>query len=210
MKVIGLVGGIASGKSSVARALAELGAVTVDADRIAHTALDHPDVKSELVERWGSAVVGSDGRIDRSEVAKRVFGDAPGPTNERRFLEQLLHPRVREQVESQLAERRQTELPAVVLDAPLLLEAGWRDLCDEVVFVDAPPAERLRRATTRGWSETQFSAREASQLPIEQKRSFATYVIDNSCPEAELTATVREFWRTRIVPDLRVKDVEAD
>jgi len=201
MKTIGLVGGIASGKSLVAKILVELGAGLLDADRTGHTVLaEDADVHDALLRQWGNAIAGADGRIDRAAVAKRVFADAPNSSADRKFLENLLHPRIRARLEELRDEFASEGRPAVVLDAPLLLEAGWKPFCDFVLYVDVPRNTRLARARSRGWSDEEFARREAAQWPADQKRQHADAVISNAGSEADLRKAVQVFWRQNIVP----------
>jgi dephospho-CoA kinase len=183
--VIGLIGAIGSGKSQVARLLADRGAVVIDADAIGHELLDDPAAQSQIVERFGTGVlVETDAhslekppRVDRSALGAIVFAD---PT-QRRALESILHPRMRAHFEAaiQRAMRRGTAR-SVVLDAAILLEAGWDDLCDLVVFVDAPRFERMQRvARARGWSEETFAAREHAQWSCDEKLRRSDWVIRN-------------------------------
>ncbi|MCC6493287.1 MAG: dephospho-CoA kinase [Pirellulales bacterium] len=195
MKIIGLVGGIASGKSAVAAALARRGAAIFDADKIGHEVINLREVRDELVARWGAGVLGADGRVDRGAVAERVFGDAPEALAERRFLEEALHGRIRQQIEAQARQLPDDGVPAVVIDAPLLVEAGWNDICDAVLCVDVPREMRLARAmANRGWTAEEFTRREAAQLPIEEKRPWCTHAVDNSGSLAELDAQLARFW----------------
>lgn len=180
MKVIGLLGGIASGKTFVAKELERLGAGRLDCDAAAHQVLNLPDVVAALHERWGDRVLDATGRIDRAAVASIVFNHSPEGDTEREFLEQLTHPRIARLIQQQADQFARQGYAAVVLDAPLLLEAGWDKLCNVLVFVHAPHSVRLARATRRGWTEHEFSAREAAQDPTEQKRQRADFVIDNS------------------------------
>lgn len=192
--IIGLVGGIASGKSTVAAELAALGATVLDADAAAHAALELPDVKGALVERWGEGILDSSSQVDRNAVARRVFSSAAEQNAELEFLEGLLHPLVRRRFEGELAKLAQLGVPAAVIDAPLLLEAGWEDLCDSVVFVDSPGEVRTERGTSRNWTAEDFARREASQMPIEEKKRRATHLIPNRGSRDELRQTVRTFW----------------
>ncbi len=199
MKIIGLVGGVASGKSAVAQALARRGAVVFDADAIAHQVIAEREVRDELSARWGAGILDPDGRVDRRAVAARVFGDGPAPLAERRFLEEVLHPRIRQRIEAEARQLPDASAPAIVIDAPLLVEVGWNDVCDAVLCVDVPRDLRLARAqANRGWSAEEFSRREAAQLPIEEKRRWCTHAVDNSGSLAELDAQVARFW-TQIV-----------
>lgn len=195
MRIIGLLGGVASGKSTVARLFAELGAGVLDADRAAHEALRQPEIEAALRARWGEAVFGADGRIDRGRVAALVFGDADESARERGFLEQLVHPVAARLIERQAAALAAEGRKAAVLDAPLLLEAGWDKLCEKLIFVDAPRAARCRRAIARGWSEKEFAARENAQQSLRRKRARADFVIDNSGAPEQTAAQVRALWR---------------
>jgi dephospho-CoA kinase len=197
MLIIGLTGGIASGKSAVAQELAALGAVVLNADEAAHRVISAPDVQSLIVERWGPGILKPDGGTDRRAVAKRVFG----PTSESReqldYLESVLHPRIRAEFTAELERLRSSGIKAAVIDAPLLLEAGWDEICELLIFVDSPREDCKRRAQTlRNWSSEEFAAREAAQMPIEEKRQRATHVIANDGTLDELRARVRELWQS--------------
>jgi dephospho-CoA kinase len=196
MHIIGLIGGVASGKSAVGAALARRGAVVFNADVFGHAVLKEPEVRDTLVKRWGPGVLGEDGEISRPAVAKIVFSQTPEGEQEREYLEQLVHPGIRRRIEAAIQALPETSVPAVVIDAALLLEAGWAAVCTAIIFVDAPREQRLARARTRGWSGEEFSRREAAQLPIEEKRRRASYVLDNSGTLAELDAAVSRYWAT--------------
>ncbi len=196
--VIGVVGGVASGKSTVARLLEQWGAVRLDADRVAKEALDEPHVRQALLDRFGKTILTEEGSIDRAALGRLVF-DVDEAAANRAFLERLTHPIVRRKLLAQLEQlRADDELPAIVLDVPLLLEVGWNDLCDEVLFVDAPQAARRARAAARGWDERTWRQREAAQWPVERKREAADVVIDNGRDTAALEATLRAWWRKRV------------
>jgi len=199
MLILGLVGGIASGKSLVANVLRDMGAVVLDADQAGHYVLRQPDVIAELKKRWGDKVLDAKGQVIRREVAKIVFGQ--GNVGERKFLEQLTHPRIEELLKTELDTiRKSADLPpVVVIDAPLLFEAGWDKYCDKVLFVDAPRDIRLERAVARGWSTEQFAAREASQLPLVDKASRSHIVIRNAKTLEHIRDVLRLTWRHRLI-----------
>ncbi|MBN1854865.1 MAG: dephospho-CoA kinase [Pirellulales bacterium] len=201
MKIIGIVGGIASGKSLVAAELRRLGAGQLDADRAGHAVLDQPQIRATLVARWGKDVLGSDGKIDRSAVAKIVFAPTPDSLTERRFLENLTHPRIRQRLEEETATMAAQGAQAAVLDAPLLIEAGWISLCDYLIFVDAPRSVRQQRAATRGWSSSEFLAREATQASIHEKRTAADAVVDNGGTIPDIRAQLERLWQLWIGND---------
>jgi dephospho-CoA kinase len=201
MKTIGLVGGVASGKSRVAQMLVDLGAGLIDADRAGHDVLaEDPVVQEALLERWGTDVFKEDGSVDRAAVAQRVFELGESGEAERRFLEDLLHPRIRRRLKSQIEQLAIDGRKVAVLDAALLFEAGWQPMCDLVVFVDAPRDSRLQRARNRGWSEAEFDQREAAQWPVEDKRRAAHVMLSNDASEADLRDAVRELWERQIAP----------
>ena len=138
MHILGLLGGVASGKSLVAGQLERLGAGVLDADRAGHEVLRMPEVEQAARERWGEAVFRPDGHIDRHRLAAIVFAPPPKGSEERRFLEELTHPRIRRLLEKEANGLAAAGFPAAVLDAPLLLEAGWDTLCHRLILVDAP------------------------------------------------------------------------
>ncbi len=196
MHVIGLIGGIASGKSAVAKELAALGATVLDADTTAHEIINRPEIQRVLVDRWGQGILDSGGKIDRLGVAERVFSPSDQGHEELQFLEGLLHPVIRQEFEAEITRLSQTTAPAVVIDAPLLLEAGWGELCDVLLFVDSPLTDRQSRAENlRNWSLQEFAAREAAQMPIEEKQRRATHLLTNDGSLESLIAQVRRFWQ---------------
>ena len=193
MKIIGLTGGIGSGKSTVAQFLAELGAVVTDVDKVGHEILKQDsEVQQQVVHAFGKQVVGSDGEIDREKLGEIVFGDPEA----RAKLNQIIHPPMYDMVKAQLAEYRQQGVGVVVLDAPLLIEAGWTSLVDEVWVTTAPEATVLKRLRERmGLSEQESMARINSQSPSEERVKHADIVIDTDCELDELKAKVTELWQ---------------
>jgi dephospho-CoA kinase len=192
--VVGVLGGIASGKSAVARALAQPDGIVIAADELAHAALDSPAVLAKVRERFGAASISPDGRADRAALARAVFDPVHGPAL-RSELESWTHPLVRDRIIALSSEARASGVPRVVLDVPLLLENdaqhGLARLCDVLVFVDAPLVERERRAQReRGWPRGEVQRREAAQLPLAEKKKRAHHVIENDRGLAELAHAV--------------------
>ncbi len=189
--VLGLVGGVGSGKSTVAKILARHGAAVLDADRAAHEVLREPEVVQALVGHFGPGVLGPDQTIDRKRLGQLVFG--ADQAESRRFLEQLVHPKTRERLRatrSELQARRPPPL-CLVLDVPLLLEGPLSEWCDVVIFIDTPlEVRRARCVRDRQWSEEELSKREAAQLGIDTKRSRSREVISNRGSHAELEVEV--------------------
>ncbi len=198
MHVIGILGGVAGGKSLVARLLTRLGAGLLDADRAGHEVLRIPQIEAAARERWGGKVFGPDNRIDRARLAQVVFAPPPEGPRERRYLEQLTHPEIGRLLRGQADVLAASGTAVAALDAPLLLEAGWDKLCRRLVFVDAPRQERLVRAMARGWSEEDFAAREGVQESLDFKRGRADVVVDNSGSPEQTEAQVEGLWQSLI------------
>lgn len=193
--VIGIVGGIGSGKSRVAKEFESLGAVVSDSDTEAKAALEREDVKQRIREWWGDGVFDEQGRVDRRAVAKIVFADE----RERQRLEGLIHPLLRDKRAALIERAAEAGTPAVIIDAPLLFEAGLEKECDAVVFVDAPREVRAERVKeSRGWEEAELARREAAQLPLEEKRLRSTFVLRNDGKTTDLREQVIGVLRTLI------------
>ena len=199
LPVFGLIGGIAAGKTAVAHCFESLGAVVLDADRAAHEVLRSPEVEEAARNRWGLAIFDEDGRIDRRRLAQIVFSATPSGPKELAYLEQLTHPRIGEVLSRQGEEAvAGGKALALVVDAPVMLEAGWGGFCDKIVFVDASREVRLKRVLQRGWSEKEFAARESTQESLDVKRSLADVTIDNSGSLEETQAQVERFCQSHI------------
>lgn len=197
--VIGLVGGIASGKSYVAEQFAALGAERIDADQVGHEVLRLPLVVRMLTREFGEHILADHGHqareIDRARLGSLVFGDTAEVTERRLRLEAIVHPLIHARVVRKMRHIQERSNPprAIVIDAPLLLEANWGPMCDLIIFVEAPREVRLARAVERGWTEAQFEQREAAQLPIPQKREAATYAV-HSMDAIRLPEELRAIW----------------
>ena len=187
--IIGLTGGIGSGKSQVAGILRECGCVVADADELAGQAIEAPAVREALRGRWGEEIFTSEGPVDREAVAAVVFRDE----SERRWLESIIHPVV-EQGREAIFKDAAPGTPALVIDAPLLLEAGLAEACDVVIFVEAPQEVRLERLQrTRGWDAGELERREAAQIPLDEKRSMAHHVLRNDGEVEDLARSVEDY-----------------
>lgn len=198
--IIGLAGGIGSGKSLVARTMGDLGAIILDADEAAHEILSEPDVIACLSDWWGPSVLTSDGRVDRRRVAEMVFGDG----EKRRRLEALIHPRIfAKWAETLERVRRDASIaPAVVIDAPLLFECGLDGECDTIVFVDVPEDVRAERVLrNRGWSSQEFRQRENNQKSLDIKREKADHIVENNSGVSDLRQRVESLFSTIISRD---------
>ena len=170
MIIIGLIGRIGVGKSTVAARFAAHGGHVIDADRIAHDVLGDPDVIRQIAGRFGAEVLDAAGRIRRPAVADRVFGPTPDHARALEWLESLVHPRVHSRINAELAAleaRDGRRIPpesgtVVVLDVPLLVQAGWADRCDRLVVVTCAEEVRRERLAARHWNPAQQEAREAA------------------------------------------------
>lgn len=184
--VVGLVGGVGSGKSSVAAILSEAGCLVADSDQLVRKAYEAPDVRAELQTWWGPGILNEAGDVDRAAVAAVVFRDPV----ERRRLEALIHPKV-EAARRALFAAASPDTRALVIDAPLLLEAGLAGECSEIWFVDAPEtARRARVMSGRGWSAEELDRREAAQWSLDRKRAAAHHVLRNDGDPASLREQV--------------------
>ena len=192
MRVIGLTGGIASGKTLVSQQLAERGAVVIDADKVGHQAYRKgTETYRAVVEAFGPHVVASDGEIDRRALGARVFAEPEA----RRRLEEIVCPALRAMMEEQLAALRSEGIAVAVLEAALLIEADWLPLVDEVWLVLVSPEKARQRLIARnGLTEEQAEQRLQSQLTNDERRPHATLVIENDGSREELGRTVDEAW----------------
>lgn len=200
MKIIGLTGGIACGKSTVSKALRALGAAIIDADALAHE-LSQPNapIFNAYVERFGREIVTAGGTLDRATIAARVFSD-PAVRAE---VDAVTHPLIRTAAEERLCAARAAEKRAAVLDVPLLFEAGWDTLADEVWVVALPAEEQIARLLARDktMSEGEARARISAQMPLAEKCARADIVIDNSGTVEETRECIEQLWRERIIGD---------
>jgi dephospho-CoA kinase len=196
-RVIGLTGGIGTGKSTVARLLAEAGAVIVDADAIVHE-LQAPGspVLAEIAAAFGADVIDASGALDRARLADRVFRDPA----QRQRLNAIMHPRVGVEMARRGAAARSAGAPLIVLDIPLLFETrprdrdGTRGGTDATLLVYAPRAVQIERTVARdGCTREEAERRVAAQMPIDEKRALADYVIDNGGSLADTARQVREL-----------------
>jgi dephospho-CoA kinase len=190
--IIGIVGGIGSGKSFVAKIFGELGCLVIDSDQLVRLAYGDAALVATLRQWWGDAIFAGDGTVDRSVIAMKIFENPV----ERRRLEQLLYP----WVDIQRKERMQqavgdAQVLGFVWDTPLLLETGLSQQCDAVVFVDCPDGVRLERVQrSRGWDLAEMQRREKWQMPLDKKREISDYVVVNTAEADRIRGQVREVF----------------
>jgi dephospho-CoA kinase len=192
MKVIGLTGGIGSGKSTVSRFLSEMGAVVLDADKVGHEAYQPgTETWKEVVAAFGQGIIGVDDSIDRKKLGAIVFGDPAALER----LNGIMHPRMYNMMAERIEDYRQQGVKVVVLEAAILLEAGWTPLVDEVWVTVASEPTVVRRVRERtDLPEEQIRSRIRSQLSNEERKKQAKVVISNDGSLDELRAAVVELW----------------
>lgn len=192
MIVIGLTGGILSGKSTVSEILAEKGAVIIDADKIGHQVYKpNTDTWKTLVDTFGEWILKKNGEIDRKRLGDIVFNDPAALT----LLNQIVHPPMRKFIEAELERLKSEGAKVVVLEAAILIEAKWTDLVDEIWVTTAPEYVVIDRLQNRiGLTEQQARARIRSQLPPKEKAKHADAIIDTNCSLPEVSVKVLELW----------------
>ncbi len=193
MKVIGLTGGIGSGKSTVSHFLAELGALIIDADKVGHELFkSDTKIRHEVIAAFGEQILTPSGDISRKKLGRLVFG------SRRRLslLSQLMHPEMKRRIKAQLLEYRRQGVSVVVVEAPLLVEAGWTELVDEVWVTTASETTVLRRLEQQmGLSKKESLARIRSQLPLKELIKHADVVINTELSLDELRTKVKKLWQ---------------
>ncbi|MCA9013281.1 MAG: dephospho-CoA kinase [Planctomycetaceae bacterium] len=178
--VVGIVGGVGAGKSSVVRRITTLKLFVIDADRIGHELLLTSDIRAKLCHVFGEEILDEAGVIARERLAAKVFGASEPQISNRIRLNEILHPAIREEI-YRLIKLAPQDADAIILDAALLLEAGWADECDVIIFIDTPLEVRQQRvAANRGWSAEELQRREASQWSLSKKRQLARFIVDNA------------------------------
>ena len=198
MKLFGIIGGIGSGKSTAAELFRQSGAAVIDADNIGHQVLLLPEVKNSVLKRWGLAVFGEDGEIDRRALASVVFASE----EELAHLQSLTHHLIAEEVRRQRERHERNGVQLCLLDAPLLLESGWEHLVDQIIFVETPAEVRWNRVKSRGWTETEWQQRETVQFSVEEKKRRADRVLDNSSNTDHLRTQVEALCSTALLPSV--------
>ena len=192
MKVIGLTGGIGSGKSTAAQFLAELGAVVLELDKVGHEVLvPGSETWQRVVDEFGRGILTANDEIDRTKLGKKVFSDSEALTR----LNSIIHPAIDAMVEARLEEYQRQGAKVVVLEAAAMLEAGRASQADEIWVTTAPESTVLKRlAEGKGYSEEEAKARIRSQMSDEERTSQADVVIDTDCSLEELRERVVEEW----------------
>ena len=193
MWLVGMVGPIAGGKSTISKRLESLGVTRWDADEVATEVAARGEVVDEIRSAFGDAILAADGSIDRRRLATRVFADGPRGRSDLSKLEAIIHPRVRRELQGQIADAIDSGATAGVLDVPLLIESDWHRCCDEVWFLEVSEAVLRSRVRDRGWTWEQWQQRSDRQLPMDDKKRHATRVVDANL-NAERSKTEMQRW----------------
>jgi dephospho-CoA kinase len=190
--IIGILGGICSGKSTVAAEFARLGCKVIDADKIANNLLDKKDIKDRIAILFGESVLDSTEKIDTGKLAKLVFADADKLSS----LNEIIHPFVLERVEQLIKQyNRENQVKAIVLDMPLLVEVGWAKRCDKLIFVECKQELRVNRAKKSGiFDENQLKIRENFQISLDSKANLADNTIENNSDFSVLARQVTDIF----------------
>jgi len=190
--IIGILGGVGSGKSTVAAEFAKLGCKVIDADKIAHVLLDKKTVQDKIAVLFGKNILDSSGKIDRKKLADIVFADADKLSS----LNKIVHPFVLGRAEELIKRyNRQNQVKAIVLDMPLLVEVGWAKRCDKLIFVDCERQLRIDRAKKLGiFGENQLKIRENFQISLDNKANIADNMIDNNPDLSGLAKQVADIF----------------
>jgi dephospho-CoA kinase len=194
--VIALTGGIGSGKSLAAQFFSDLGAVVIDADDLARSAIERgSEGFDQVVAVFGDTVL-RDGQIDRRVLAEKIFGDPEA----KRILEEIIHPKVRQAFEESVSSLKEGEV--LIYEIPLLVETGAREKFDFAITVETPDELRISRLIERGMSSRDIEARIAAQASSEQRRAQADFVIENNGSSDDLLRQVEYLWE-RVIPGLQ-------
>ena len=197
MKIIGLTGGIGTGKSEVSKVLTELVAVVLDADKIAHQVyLPQTSTWQEIVDAFGGDILKPNNEINRKKLGDIVFKN----TEEMNRLNSIVHPRIRDFLKMRIDEEREKDIPSVVVDAAIIIEADWLSVVDELWVVISDLDNILERLKLRdGLSREAIMARISTQLAQEERMKYATLTIENNSDLPSLKNKVESLWRNRIM-----------
>ncbi|MCH2203192.1 MAG: dephospho-CoA kinase [Fuerstiella sp.] len=196
--IIGILGGIGSGKSSVIRHVTEFQLQIIDADKVGHDLLQDPDILKQLRETFPTSVFDTTGQVIRSNLAAQVFGESPDHKAALAQLQLIVHPGIRAEIKSQV-QTVPSDIDAIILDAAILLESGWADECDHLVYIHTPKPTRIQRViSTRNWTVEELAHRELAQLPADLKKQRANFIIDNSGTINEAAHHMTEILRILI------------
>ena len=197
INVIGITGGIASGKSTIAVMLGSLGAKVVNADEICHQLINTEEIRKRICEKWGTHLRNKQGEINRGELGKIVFKDKEGVL----ALNRIIHPKAIRQIKKQISELvSEDSTNVIVLDVALLMESNLSALCDIILFVDTKKKVCVKRVQEdRKWTAYEITKREKFQNTILEKRKHSNIVIDNNISKESTFKQINDFWDQFII-----------
>ena len=185
--IIGIMGGVGAGKSTVAAEFGKLGCVVVDADAMVDKLLETEEIKRQIAKSFGSEAFNSAGAVDRAALAEVVFGNEDNVEK----INTIIHPLVLAQTEALIAKYNKSDAKAIVLDMPLLVEVGWSEKCDKLVFVDCNEWKRGQRVAQKcGFTKNQLKNREKFQILLDKKAKIADYIVDNNSNQTGLSKQI--------------------
>ncbi len=192
IKVIGITGGIASGKSTIAEILKSFGANVIDADKICHQLINTNEILQQITKKWGDHLLNNYGKIERSALAKIVFSDK----KELSALNKIIHPEVIKRIRNRIIKlKNEATTKAIVLDAALLVESNLIEVCDLIIFVDTNRDMCKKRAMKgRMWPSDEIDIRENFQDLLQEKRGIANIIINNNQSKTDTISQVNDFW----------------
>lgn len=192
MQTVGITGSFGTGKTTVARLFARIGARVIDADRLAHKAIKKgKPAYSKIISLFGQDILKSDGEIDRARLAEKVFESSSLVAK----LNKIVHPEVIRQIKKEITKAR-LKRQALIIDAPLLIEAGLLNIVDKLIVVNTSKANQLKRLKIKTrLSRTRMMQRVKAQLPLKQKQRMASFVVDNNGSLTYTKKQVREIWK---------------
>ncbi|MGR3303132.1 MAG: dephospho-CoA kinase [Candidatus Scalindua sp.] len=192
IKVIGITGGIASGKSTIAKMLESLGASVINADKICHQIINTKSMSQKIIERWGEHIQDKNGRIERRKLGEIVFADKKELT----ALNKIIHPEAIKQIKNRIAKlSNESTTVAIVLDAALLVESNLIDICDVTLFVNTRKNTcKARVKNSRKWPSGEITKREKFQGSLREKREIADIIICNNQSQPDTLKQVKNFW----------------
>jgi len=194
--VVGIVGGVGSGKTTAAKAFANRGGFVIDCDAVGHELLGDDTVRSELRKRWGESIFATNGSVDRSVLGKIVFSSK----KQLDALNTILHPRIAARTDELITTAQaDSKVTIIAVDAAVLFEAGWDKFCTHTIFVNAPLDQRIKRVTeTRGWNEQILLQRESSQISLDSKAARCSHTVDNCSTESHLEDQIFQLIKKHI------------
>jgi len=190
LKVVGLTGGIATGKSTSEKILEELGAYVIDADKVVHALYEKEDVLEEVKKHFPQAF--ENGKLDKKKLANIVFKD----DEKRKILESIIHPKVNQEIENWIKKVKEKDPDAlVIVSVPLMIETGSYKKYDTVILIYAPKELQIKRLLEKGFTEEEALSRIKAQMDIEDKKKYATYIINNTGTVEDLRKQLEELYK---------------